>query len=161
MRVTVQDIETYAERSPLVYDRSDDVHRFALFSRELVDVPFEPRDTYFTVTERVHRYGKNNRRLKTPKIEIIPGARPGTLAWVDWHWVGPRYIYIDFMKVRNDWRGRGAGRQLVEAFYANVVAANAVENIHWGRVMSEYAWKIFNHMRRLYPNVHHAGHVDF
>jgi GNAT superfamily N-acetyltransferase len=154
-------IEYYEERSPLVYDRSGDVRRFALYSPELVDVPFDPRDVYFAETERKHRYGANKRLLKTPRIEIIPGARPGTLGWVDWHWEAPGYIYIDFMKVRSDWRTRGAGRQLVEAFYTYVVGPNAVESVHWGRVVSPYAWKIYERMQRVYPNVHHGGHVDF
>ena len=154
-------ILTYEEQSPLLYDRSDDVHRFAIWSPELVDTPFEPRDIYFAITEKVHRYGKNNRKLKVPRIEIIPGARPGTLGWVDWHWQGRGYIYIDFMKVRNDWRGHGAGRQLVEAFYHHVVIPQGAEHVHWGRVMSPYAWKIKQHMERLYPTVRTAGHIDF
>jgi len=154
-------IQTYEERSPLIYDRSGDVHRFALFAPELIDMPFDPRDTYFAQTERIHRYGKNKRLLKVPRIEIIPGARPGTLAWIDWHFVTPDYIYIDFMKVRTDWRRTGAGRQLIEAFYAYVVRPNNIETVHWGKVVSPYAWKIYQHMQRLYPDVHHAGHVDF
>jgi hypothetical protein len=154
-------IEYYEEPSPLVYPRSGNVQRFALYSPELVDTPFEPHDTYFAQTERVQRYGKSGAKLKKPKVEIIPGARPGTLAWLDWHTAAPQFVYIDFMKVRNDWRSHGAGRQLVEAFYKQVVVRDAVENIHWGQIVSPYAWKIYQRMVQLYPNVSHGGRVDF
>lgn len=154
-------VETYEEPSPLEYPRAPNVQRFALWSPELVDVPFEPRDTYFAITERLHRYGKNNQRLKVPRVEIIPGSRPGTLGWVDWHWEGRGYIYIDFMKVRNDWRQHGAGRQLVETFYRQVVLPQGAVSVHWGRVMSEYAWRIKQHMERLFPGVRTSGNIDF
>lgn len=155
------DMQIYEEPSPLVYPRSPNVRRFALWSPDLVDVPFEPRDIYFAVTEKAHRYGKNGRLLKVPRIEIIPGSRPGTLGWVDWHWEGHGYIYIDFMKVRNDWRQRGAGRQLVETFYQRIVLPEGAVSVHWGRVMSEYAWKIMRHMERIYPDINTSGKMDF
>lgn len=154
-------ISFYEEPSPLVYSRSGDVRRFALWSPDLVDVPFEPKDTYFAITERIQRYGANKRLLKTPRVEITPGARPGTLAWVDWHWEAPQYIYIDFMKVRNDWRQHGAGRQLVEAFYQHIARPQGAVYVHWGRVMSPYAWRIKQHMERIHPDIRTSGHIDF
>lgn len=150
-------VEFHEETSPLDYERSDNVYRFALFAPELVDVPFLPGDTYFAVTERVHRYGANRRLLKKPRIEITPGAQPGTLAWLDWHTTAPSDIYIDFMKVRNDWRGRGIGRQLVEGFYQHVVDRDAVTYVNWGDIMSDYAEKLFHYMRRQYPHVQHKA----
>lgn len=100
-------------KSPLVYDRSPHVERV-----ELVDPsapPPDPRDTYFAEGWQKIRYGKNGRLLKVPRIEIIPGAPQDVVAFVDFHEVMPGYVYIDYMKTREDYKGRGLARILVDA----------------------------------------------
>jgi GNAT superfamily N-acetyltransferase len=149
----------YEEPSPLAYKHGYAVVRFGLLERDLIDVPFDRCDVYFAATERKERYGKNGRRLRVPRVETISGARPGTLAWVDWHRPSADEVYIDFMKTRSDWRSRGAGQQLIEAFYARVVVNGILVN--WGRVVHEHAWKIKQRMERAHPSVRHVGHVDF
>jgi GNAT superfamily N-acetyltransferase len=151
-------IAFYEEPTPLDYPERGAVQRFGLFSPELLDMPFDPSDRYFAVTERVHRYGKTRKLLKKPRIEVLPGARPGTLAWLDWHMIGPRVVYIDFMTVRSDWRGSGAGRRLVEAFYEHVVVPRA-DVVDWGKIMDDRAVHLWRHMEKLYPSIRHYGKI--
>lgn len=151
----------YEEPSPLTYHTSSAVERFGLVMPDLVDVPFRPNDVYFAETYRTIKKGANGRLLKQPRIETIPGARPGTVGYVDWHMMMPEYAYIDFMKVRMDWRQHGAGTQLVDEFYKHVLVAKRIPNVHWGKVVSEFAWKIYEKMQRKYPQIHHSGHRDF
>ena len=149
-------IAFYEEPSPLDYPDRGPVQRFGLFSPELPS--FDPKDTYFAVTERVHRYGKTGKLLKKPRIEVLPGARPGTLAWLDWHMIGPRVLYIDFMTVRSDWRGMGAGRRLVEEFYQYVVVPRA-DTIDWGKIVSDRAEHLYRYMTKRYSGIRHYGKI--
>lgn len=155
--------EIYREKSPLQYVKSNDVNRFGIMSPELVNVPFQRGDAYFAPIERkITRSPKTGRTLKTPIIDVTPGSRPGTIGFVDWHTYGSgsdEGIYIDFMKVRSDWRQHGFGKAMVAAFYENEVVGK--ESIGWGKIMSPYAWKIYQQMKLTYPNIHHSGHVDF
>jgi hypothetical protein len=151
-------LEIYEEPSPLIYDRSGNVRRFAVWSPELVNVPFLPNDTYFAEIQKKTKYGKNGKLLKEPKIKIIQGARSGTVGWIDWH-AYPNGVYIDFMNIREDWRKSGFGQKLVEVFYEKVIVGK--ESVHWGRIVSPYAWKIYQKMKSKYPQIYHSGHVDF
>jgi hypothetical protein len=155
--------EIYQEESPLAYVKSNDVHRFGIWSPELANVPFKSKDFYFAPTEtKVHRNPATGRKYKVPHIEIVPGSRPGTIGFVDWHTYGDasdRGVYIDYMKVRSDWLRTGSGKAMVEAFYRTVMPG--MTSVHWGKIMSPYAWKIYQHMKIAYPNIHHSGHVDF
>ena len=154
-------LETRTGDSPLEYPASNDVRRFALFSRDLVDVPFEANDTYFSETRTTRRTGPTGRPLKKPRVHVTPGAPPGTVAFLDWHPIDSDAIYIDYMKVRRDRRGEGLGRRLVADFYASVVEPGHARYVDWGKVMSEAAWKVYEEARRRYPNVHHHGKVYF
>ena len=154
-------LETRTSDSPLEYPSSSDVRRFALFAPELVSVPFESSDTYFSETRTTRRTGPTGRLLKKPRVQITPGAPPGTVAFLDWHPRGPDAIYIDYMKVRRDLRGEGLGRRLVADFYESVVVPSGARYVDWGKVMSEAAWKVYEEARRRYPDVHHHGKVYF
>ncbi len=153
-------IQIYEEPSPLIYDRSPVVHRFAIFDPELVNVPFERGDSYFAETSRNEYYGKNGRRLKKPRVTVTPGSRPGTIAWIDWHPWGGDWIYIDFIKVRADQRGGRFGSRVVEEFYRHVVP-RGYHGVHWGKVLNPYAWQLKARMQTEHPEIHHAGHADF
>lgn len=147
-------VTVYEERSPLEYPRAGGyVERFGLYSPEAGPTTA----SYFAPTERRHRYGKSGRLLKTPRVELVPGARPGTVAWLDWHVLAPGEIYIDFVTVREDWRSRGVGRALLEAFYADVVIPRGITYVDWGQLMHPNAERLFRYMRGLYPNVTHKA----
>lgn len=148
-------IDSYEEPSPLEYPRPGIFQRFALWSPEAGPTT----ERYFAPTERVHRYGKTGKLLKTPRIETFPGARPGTLAWLDWHQLAPGDLYIDFMTVRSDWRSHGLGRQLVEQFYQQVVIPRGYAYVDWGQILSDYAERLFHHMRRQHPQIQHKARL--
>ena len=83
-------LETKSGKSPLAYPLSDDVQRFTLSSPHLVDVPFEPGDSYFAYVEgrMTQRPGPRGRLMKKPRVRIVPGAEPGTIGFLDWHRMG-------------------------------------------------------------------------
>lgn len=153
-------LETRTVNSPLEYATSD-VRRFTLFSRDLVDVPFEENDTYFRETKTTQRTGRAGRPLKKPRVHVIPGAPPGTVAFLDWHPMGSDAIYIDYMRVRRELRGEGLGRRLVANFYESVVQPSRARYMDWGKVMNEAAWKVYEEAQRRYPNIHHHAKVFF
>lgn len=152
-------LETRRETSPLEYRSSDDVQRFALFSPDLLDVPFEHGDTCFAEVRTTKRTGPSGRPLKKPRVHVTPGAPAGTVAFLDWHTIGPGGIYIDYLKVRRDLREQGFGRRLVADFYETVVVPDNVRFVDWGSVMSEAAWKVYQEAKRRYPNIQHHGKV--
>lgn len=147
--------------TPLVYDRADDVRRFLAFSSPLVSVPFVRGDSYFAETKQTLFRSPSGRALKKPRHVLVPGAAPGTLAWVDWHPYGKDGVYIDFMKVRSDFRGQGHARALIEAFYRDVVLPRRATLVHWGRVMHPNAWKLMMRMKAAYPSIQHIARHDF
>lgn len=144
----------YEETSPLEYPRfGTHAQRFGLIAPDAGPTT----ESYFAPTERRHRYGKGGRVLKKPRIELIPGARPDTIGWLDWHPLAPGEIFIDFVTVRADWQSRGVGRQLLEAFYAGVVAPRGITYVDWGQLMHPNAERLYRYMRTLYPNVAHRA----
>jgi hypothetical protein len=160
------------DSSPLHYDRDPYVRRFLLVDHDLDSVPFQEGDWYFAEVRKTIKYGKTGKPLKTPRIEITAGMSPGTIGFVDWHFVGfgvgpeardavSPTIYIDFMKVRSDMRNTGAGRRLVEGFYEAVVVPYDVTYVDWGRIVSDHAWLIYEKVRVRYPHVLHHGKPDY
>lgn len=154
-------IQAYQEPSPLTYDHAASVQRYGILEPELVDLPFEKHDTYFAETSRLVRRGANGRVLKHPRTEITPGARPGTIAWVDWHPLGNGWLHIDFMKVRQDARGGRYGSRLIEGFYHDVVLGQGYRGVHWGRVLHPHAWTLKQRMKQTYAQIDDAGHRHF
>lgn len=148
------DFDVYVEVSPLGYPRfGTPAQRIGLISPDAGPTT----ETYFAPTERTVRRGAGGRLLKKPRIEITPGARPGTVAWLDWHPLGPGAAYIDFMTVRPDWRGYGLGRQLVEAFYAYMIDEHELATIDWGEIMHPNAVRLYQQMRARFPQIAHRA----
>ena len=65
---------------------------------------------------------RTGKRLKKPVLdEVIEGAPPHTMAFLDWHYTGsrdpegPTDLYIDYLHVRGDMRGKGHARRLIQA----------------------------------------------
>jgi GNAT superfamily N-acetyltransferase len=136
-----------------VYGSVREVRRAAL-----VDPTAPPpvKETYFTETPRIVR-SVNGRALKKPRTYIVPGAAPGTVAFVDYHeYGGPSGLYIDYVAVRPDLRNKGLGRQLIEAFYRDA-AAHGVTLVHWGQVMNKHAWALMQRMKTAFPAIQTLG----
>lgn len=132
-------------RSPLVYNRSESVRRLAAVDRA-APAP-AGGDTYFAETSRSVRTGKGGRLLKRPRVEVTPGAAPGTVAFLDYHEYGPRGLYIDYMKTRQDYRGRGLARRLVDELIAR---HPDLALLHFGKLMNPTVGKIFAEAEKRY-----------
>jgi len=150
-------IEEY--KSPLDYNRSGNVMRLALVDARAGEP--DPHDSYFAEITRTRNRAKNGKPLKKPKTELVsPGAAPGVVAFLDWHQWGPKAVYIDYMKSRRDMRGKKHIQRLLDHLYKE---HKNDEIIHWGKVMNEAAWSLFERYQGLeehgYP--HTIGSRDF
>jgi len=123
-----------AGKSPLKYHGYANKKRFIVVDKEASDA--EPRTHYYKDREIWRRYTKNRRRrLKKPKLEeVIPGAPPHTVAFLDYSSYGEDGIFLDYLHVRDDMRGQGHARMLVQA----IIDKNPnLELLHFGKMMRE------------------------
>ena len=144
-------------KSPLHYDRTATVQRLGLVDPEANEP--NPRDygmTYFAETQRRVFYGTTGRKLKTPRFEKIPGAAPGTVAFVDYHKLGSNRIYVDYAKTRPDYSGRGYIRTLLEGMLQSFPE---VTSWHFGKIMAPAIGKIHDDWKA--RGIPVAGHKDF
>lgn len=105
-------IRTDHSMSPLPYQRASNIQRISLVDDESPE--FKKGDVYFSPTKKYIHYGDSGRRLKTPRTEDVPGSAPGTVAFLDYHVLPGGTVYIDYMKTRNDMRGQGHAKRLVD-----------------------------------------------
>ena len=105
-------IRTDHSPSPLPYQRAANVQRIFLIDDESPE--FKKGDVYFSPTKKYIHYGETGRRLKNPRTEDVPGSAPGTVAFIDYHILPGGTVYIDYMKTRNDMRGQGHAKRLVD-----------------------------------------------
>lgn len=124
-------------RSPLSYNRSNEVQRISLIDPESPE--FKKGDVYFSPTKEYEFRGPSGRRLKKPKSKDVPGAEPGTVAFLDYHEQSPGYVYIDYIKTRQDARGQGHARRLVDEL-VNKYGEDAT--YHFGRILNPAMGKI-------------------
>jgi GNAT superfamily N-acetyltransferase len=129
-------------RSPLVYDKSDRVYRIAIVDPNAPEP--KPYYTYFVPTYRKWS-SRTGKPLKKPVLES-QGAEPGTVAFLDYHDIGDNGWFIDYIRVRDDYKGRGLARALVDAFYIEHADASI---IMWGKILQPPAWKLFVEYREL------------
>lgn len=98
-----------------------------------------PSDVYYAETKRELR--KKNRQPYSPKrYETIPGADPGTVAFLDYEVLGDGSIYIHFIHTRNDQRGKGHMRRLIDKFIEDHWTA---PEINFGEIHNQHVWKYF------------------
>ena len=140
--------------SPLTYSRGGNIQRLSLVDTESSD--FQKGDTYFAQTKQHIWRGASGRRLKKPKEEIIPGAAPGTVAFLDYHDMGDNFIYIDYMKTRTDMRGQGHARRLIDKLI-KVFGRDATYD--FGKMMNPAIGKIYDGLKGQGFKV--LGHRDY
>ena len=130
--------------SPLQYHHDAPVYRLQVVDESAP--PPDPRATYFAETTRTVRKGKNGQPLKTPRVEVTPGADEGVVAFLDYHRVPGQTdaIYIDYMSTRDDQQGKGHATALVDKLYGMFPDAAWID---WGDIMSDAAWRIFKTYR--------------
>ena len=137
-----------------VYSTSPTVFRLALIDPDVP--PPAAGMTYFAQTTRTTKYGATGRPLKKPRTTIVPGAAPGTVAFLDYTPLGDGF-YINYITVRPDLRGRGAALRLATAFYAQIVIPRGAVYVNWGKVMNEGAWAVMQKMKSAFPNISTSG----
>lgn len=146
-------------KSPLEYFRHPYVRRLSLVDPDSPE--FKKGDVYFAQTQKYDFYGPSGRKLKKPKVSPVPGAEPGTLAWLDYHWTSQdgEHLYIDFIKTRQDMRGMGYARQLVEELIKRHPQA---EYIDFGKMMNPGIGKIYNDVKAKYADkINFNGYHDY
>jgi GNAT superfamily N-acetyltransferase len=149
MRLVFQD-----EPAPLPHSIAHHGQRFSIFCSDMLEV--DPTERYFADRTITRHRDDSGRFFGRPRPYVEKGARPGTLAFLDWHHVTPTAVYIDYLTTRRDVHGRGLARQLVEAFYAKMIAAG-VTKVDWHYVIHEAAWHLFEDMRERHPAVKTVG----
>ena len=91
---------------------------------------------------------------------MVPGADPGTVAFVDFHPYGPDTLYIAYVAVRDDMRSKGLGNRLMTAFYQDA-QRRGVKAVNWGAVHHEHAWAIMKKMQADFPSIDSHGKHRF
>ena len=136
--------------SPLRYYKPGDVQRLALVS-DSVGEP-HPHDTYFAETTAA-AIGRSGRTLK--RRVVVPGAAPGTVAFLDYTDYGDGYLYLHYMKTRRDYQRRGLARRLVEALLDSRPDART---LNFGKMMHQAVGKIHDAVA---GRVRALGHRDY
>lgn len=140
--------------SPLKYPRSGNVQRLLLRDSSVTTPPGR-HDYYFADTFRTRT--KTGRKLKKPKLDQ-PGIKDvSVVGFLDYHEYSNRSYYLDYLKTREDARGKGHARALVEQFYRTHKPAA----VHWGRMMAPEIGKLFESMKKKFPKVNTSGHVYY
>ena len=108
-----EDVSVEHGDSPLQYDRDPNVKRISLVDTSSPE--YKKWDTYFAPSKKSVFYGPSGRKLKKPKYEDVPGAAPGTVAFLDYHLLpGGLGVYVDYVKTRSDMRGQGHAAKLID-----------------------------------------------
>jgi GNAT superfamily N-acetyltransferase len=138
------DLQVVRGPSPLPYPRSGEVQRISLIDPDAG--PALPNHGYFAPTTRKVTRSPTGRAYKAPKVETLPGALPGTVAFLDYHLLPGTggAVYLDFYSVRPDFRGQGLGRRIIEEFYLQFADAPWID---WGEVVSREAQATWRRMK--------------
>lgn len=105
------------------------------------DEPDAQEGEQYYKTKKKYRFRtKGGRRLKKPVLdEIIPGAPPHTVGFLDYHIDmkhdngDPKGVYLDYLHVRGDQRGRGHARLLAQEI---VNRHPTIEYLDFGKMMA-------------------------
>jgi hypothetical protein len=130
-------------RSPLSYNVSGTAKRLGLIDSEAGD-PNEG-EVYFAETQKELRK-KNYQRYKKRRFETVPGAEPGTVAFLDYHEFpnyygdGKLYLYLDYVSTRGDRIGQGHARKLFEEMLRK---HGKDSHYDFGRIAHKAVYKIF------------------
>ena len=137
-------IRTDHSLSPLTYQRASNIQRISLVDDESPE--FKKGDVYFSPTKKHTYYGDSGRRLKNPRTEDVPGSAPGTVSFLDYHILPGGTVYIDYMKTRNDMRGQGHAKRLVDELLQKFGKEATYD---FGHIMNPSVGKIQKNLRSL------------
>lgn len=123
------------QRSPLDY------HGHHPARLALVDPTAGPPgagDAYFAGRTKKITRGAGGRPLKKPRTEVTPGAGEGVVAFVDFD-VTPDWLVIHYVTTRQDQRGKGHMRRLLDALLER--HGDESQFVSFGDVHSESVWR--------------------
>jgi hypothetical protein len=142
--------------SPLTYRHTTPVLRYGLVDEGASPPP--PSATYFAKTSyKQRRNPETGREWKTPRIVTVPGAKAGTVAFVDWHPCGYDCLYIDYLAVRSDLRGQHLASALMRSFFRDIVVRHEKTTVDWGDMMEPQIGALKKAMEKLYPAIRQYG----
>jgi len=146
--------------SPLTYTRAPNVKRVALCDTSETD-PAEKGDAYFTPKQEWEYYGRSGRRLKKPKKgEMTPGVSDVcVVGFLDYHMKADNYYYIDYLKTRQDRRGRKFASMLIDEFFERFAGPDVT--IHFGKMMRKEIGYLKDKMAEKYPDTSVIGAKNF
>jgi len=149
--------------SPLVYHRAGNVKRIALRD-SLVEEP--PHRSEFGFADQYsYRNPRTGRMTKKKHLEA-PGTGDDTIiGFLDYHSQGTTsdgrpYWYIDYMRTRGGFGGKGVATQLVDEFIQRY-APDPGSIVHFGKVMNPHMWHIKEKMAEKYPDHQIIGGKGF
>lgn len=101
------------------------------------------RDVYFAETHRTVKRGARGQPLKRPRKVVVPGAGEDVVGFIDFR--TPRNtVEIDYIAVREDQRGRGIARLLVDELYSRY---HDVDWINFGDIVEPQILKLYQEKR--------------
>ena len=140
------------EVSPLDY-HGNSAQRLSLIDS---DAPPSPeKETYFAPTTRLKKYSTTGRPLKKPKIETIPGATPGVVAFVDYDIWPDGSVYVYYVATRRDQRQHGYMTQLLNKLLRRYRETAPYVNL--GEIHSDSVLRFYQKKRQDDP--HWAAHL--
>lgn len=149
IRQILEDLEIKdAGWSPLSYNWR--ARRLSIIDHDFGD-PLKS-DMYFSKQEHWRKRSSSGRLLKKPVLdETIPGAEPGTIAFLDYHGDN-EILYLDYLKVRQDLRGKGYARKLIE----ELIRMNPdITVLQFGRMMQPQIGHLMQDLK-----IKHAGKIE-
>ena len=146
--------------SPLKYARAPNVIRIALCDTSETE-PAGRGDDYFTPRQPWVHYGRSGRLLKKPKKgKTIPGVSDLCIVgFLDYHMKGKNYYYIDYLKTRQDRRGRKFASMLIDEFFERFAGPDVT--IHFGKMMRKEIGYLKDKMAEKYPDTSVIGAKNF
>lgn len=128
-----QDPRFTVSDSPLTYRTPGPHARLALVD-DTAPAP-GPEETYFVPTRRKSTRGR---------VEALPGAESGVVAFCDYHLLPDGAVYIDFYTTRRDLRRQGYGQEVISELYRRFADAPYID---WGLVASDEALRMMQGMK--------------
>ena len=146
--------------SPLKYARASNVTRIALCDTSETE-PAGKRDSYFTPQQEWEYYGRSGSSLKKPrKGDITPGVSDLCIVgFLDYHTKAKSYYYIDYLKTREDRRGRKFASMLIDEFFERFAGPGVT--VHFGKMMRKEVGYLKDKMAEKYPDTSVIGAVNF
>jgi len=122
-------------------------HRLALIDKTAPES--KPNHMFYTDYTRMRKFSRRGKRLKKPVVdEFVKGGPPHMVAFQDWEYYGGEgAIYLNYVHVRHDMRGRGYARKLIQGL---IDMHPDLELLHFGKMMQPEIGHIMRALKKKY-----------